>query len=59
MSKYAEHDRDELWREGTGASQTDGWTEQNVYESCGPDGEFDWDYYQYLCDVSPDYDPGD
>jgi hypothetical protein len=27
------------------------WTEQNIIESTNfESGEFDWEYYQYLCD---------
>lgn len=31
------------------------WNEQNVIESTDfESGEFDWEYYQYLCDCFPD-----
>lgn len=32
----------------------DNYLEQSIYESQREDGTFDWDYFQYLCDVRSD-----
>lgn len=31
-------------------------TEQNILESYDEQGNFDWDYYQYLCDIYSEWE---